>query len=287
MKESDWLILDTLYREQSITKAADVLFMTQPSLTKRLKKIEMELDTTIVIRNPRGIVFTPQGEYLAKKAQEMLKTFTEIRHAVIELNQGYTGSLKIGVTNSFGRFTLPGILNHYKTDHPSVKFDIVSGLSSEVVAMVQKKERYIGFIRGDHPFEGIKHLISVDPGYIVTKSEVQLDDLPHIPRIEYELDPLTVGLLDEWWYDHFSVPPLRGMIVNHGDTCREMIVNGLGYGAFLVPDFLNGANHLYKIPMLTKDNKPVTRNTWMVCNLDSYKIPLVKNFVDSVICYIK
>lgn len=282
MKESDWAILNTLYQEQNISKAAEVLFMTQPSLTKRLQQIESEFDTRIAIRTPKGIILTPQGEFLAKKAGEVLRQIREIHQQVMIMNEGNSGTLRIGVPNSFGRFRLPSLLNEYKNKYPGITFEILSGLSSEVVKMVQQKETYLGFIRGDHEFDGLKHLISVDPGYIVSHKKIQLSDLPHIPRIEYELDPLTVKLLDKWWAEYFTVPPLKGMVVNHGDTCREMIANGLGYGAFLVPEFIEGTPGLHKMPMFTRDHQPVTRNTWMICHKDSYRIPLVKRFVDFV-----
>jgi len=61
-----------------------------------------------------------------------------------------------------------------------------------------------------------------------------------------------------------------------------MIANGLGYGIFLVPEFIESTVGLYKQRMYTKDNTPFTRNTWMICNSDSYKIPFVRNFVDFV-----
>lgn len=174
------------------------------------------------------------------------------------------------------------ILNQYQTQYSNIHFEIISGLSSDVTRMVNLKELHIGFIRGDHEFKGMKHLISVDPGYFVSKQEVRLNDLPNIPRIEYLMDPLTVKFLDQWWYEHFTVPPLKGLVVNHGDTCREMIANGLGYGIFLVPEFIEGAVELSKQLMYTQENKPFTRNTWMIWNNNSYKIPFVRNFVDFV-----
>ncbi|MCB8815152.1 LysR family transcriptional regulator [Desulfosporosinus shakirovi] len=282
MKDSDWAILDTLYREPNITKAADLLFMTQPSLTKRLQQIEKEFTTTIAIRNPKGIVLTAQGEYLAIKAGEMLRKFKEIQQEIMEMNDGNKGTLKLGVNNSYGRFRLPSLLNQYKSMYPNINFEIANGLSSDVLKMVNLKEINIGFIRGDHEFDGMKQLISVDPSYIVSKKEIPFEDLPYIPRIEYQVDPLTVKLLDHWWNEHFTVPPLKGLVVNHGDTCREMIANGLGYGIFLVPEFIEGAVSLYKQPMHTKDKRPFTRNTWMIYNKDSSKIPFVRNFIDFV-----
>ncbi len=68
MKDSDWEILYALYKKPNITKVANMLFMTQPSLTKRLQQMEKEFDVTIVDRTPKGLVFTKEGTYLAKQA---------------------------------------------------------------------------------------------------------------------------------------------------------------------------------------------------------------------------
>lgn len=282
MRENDWAILAKLLEEPNITKAAEQLFMTQPSLSKRLQQIERDLDTAIAIRGAKGIVLTPQGEYLARAARDMMQEFRTIRRQVAAMNDGQTGTLKIGVTNSFGRFTLPSILNRYKSLYPGTDFKIDHGLSQDIVRMVDAKAVYVGFIRGDHAFDGHRHLLSVDCAYIVSKMPVSLQDLPALPRIHYALDPLTVKLIDRWWNAHFQVPPLIGMTVNHGDTCREMIANGLGYGIFLVPDFLTGADDLCKMPMCNAKNEPVKRNTWLICSNDAYKIPLVRRFVDFV-----
>jgi len=71
MNERDWELLRVLYEVKSITRAADRLFITQPALSIRLKNIESYFNTTLVIRNKKGIQFTSEGEFLAKKASFM------------------------------------------------------------------------------------------------------------------------------------------------------------------------------------------------------------------------
>ena len=68
MKDSDWLILSELYKNPNLTKVAELLYTTQPSLTKRIRHIEEEFGVTIVSRLPKGLRFTPEGEYLGRQA---------------------------------------------------------------------------------------------------------------------------------------------------------------------------------------------------------------------------
>ena len=73
MKDTDWQIINELYKTRNITKAANNLFIAQPTLTKRLQYIEDELGITLIIRSARGLIFTPEGEYIAKQAQKYLR----------------------------------------------------------------------------------------------------------------------------------------------------------------------------------------------------------------------
>ena len=69
MKDSDWLILSELYKNPNMTKVADLLYTTQPSMTKRLQHMEQEFGIRIVDRTPKGLVITKEGAYLGRQAE--------------------------------------------------------------------------------------------------------------------------------------------------------------------------------------------------------------------------
>ena len=75
MKDSDWRILYELHKTSNLTKTANLLFMTQPTLTKRLKQMETEWGCSIVDRTPKGLTFTAEGNFLAAQAQKYLELF--------------------------------------------------------------------------------------------------------------------------------------------------------------------------------------------------------------------
>ncbi len=78
MKDSDWRILYELHKTSNLTKTANLLFMTQPTLTKRLKQMETEWGCTIVDRTPKGLTFTAEGNFLATQAEKYLDLFDDV-----------------------------------------------------------------------------------------------------------------------------------------------------------------------------------------------------------------
>lgn len=79
MRDSDWKILEVLYEKRSITQTAELLYMTQPSVTKRIKAMEEEWQIEIVKRSNRGVIFTEEGRYLVQKSYIIQDFMKEIK----------------------------------------------------------------------------------------------------------------------------------------------------------------------------------------------------------------
>ena len=87
MKDFDWELLHELYKNPNLTKVANVLYITQPTLTKRLQHIEAEFDVTIVERTPKGLEFTPEGKYLAEQAEVYLRFLKQTRSHLEQMRE--------------------------------------------------------------------------------------------------------------------------------------------------------------------------------------------------------
>ena len=72
MDTFDWRLLKVLHETHNITKASQSLYLSQPTLTKRLQQIESEFETELFVRHSRGITFTPKGLLLVEKATHIL-----------------------------------------------------------------------------------------------------------------------------------------------------------------------------------------------------------------------
>lgn len=281
MEERDWNILQTLYEKKNITKAAEVLFISQPTLTSRLQQIEDRFGVQIVIRGKKGVYFTPEGTYLAECSKEMLRRMHTIEGTVRTIKNEVKGLLRLGASNFFTRHKLPELLKQFKQQYPEVEFKVVTNLSGRIVDLVYNHEMDIGFIRGEYGWSDKKDLLFEENMYIVSAQEINFEHLPARARIDYISNKTVRDIVDNWWKDNFSEPPYVGMEVDRVDSCKEMVLKGLGY-AFLPDGILEDTDKVYKIKMLDKAGVPLMRRTWMFYNEDNLQIALVKTFVDFV-----
>lgn len=280
MRDSDWKLLATLKIHQNITKTADALYMTQPTITKRLRQIEDELQVQIVIRSAKGVSFTTQGKYLVNKAEEILTLIDNTVRHVQEMDGGKQGTLRIAVPNSFARNNLPGIIQKYKSLNPYVNFEISTCISDEIPRLINSSGIDVAFVCGDHDIKGISHLYQKSPLYAVYSKPFSLEDLPMLPRIDYMRSQVTYRAIETWWNKRFNLPPNILLEVNHGDICREMVTRGLGYSFFFGDNYVTSDDELYRIPIVHCDGTPFTRNIWLIYSKEDAQRDLIKRFVN-------
>lgn len=281
MDERDWLILKLLFEKKNITKTAESLYMSQPSLSKRIQSIEKEFKVKLVQRGTKGVQFTPQGEYLAKCAEEMLRRMREIKEVALNMEQEVKGTLRLGVSNFITQHKLPRLLKLFRERFPNVEYSVTTGWSGEIFTLVCQQDVHVGIVRGDYQWADAKKLLFEEHLCIVSKEKIELQDLPSLPRIDYHTDILLKGMIDNWWSATFPQPPLIGMEVDKAETCKEMVVNGLGYG--ILPSVLaEQSEGLHRIDLADPHGEPLVRKTWMFYHESSLQMKLVREFVQFV-----
>lgn len=281
MDEQDWIILKVLYEKKNITKTAESLYISQPSLTKKIQQIEKEYQVEIVKRGTKGVHFTPEGEYLAQCGDEMLNRLQQIKDTVANMSEEVSGTLRIGVSNYITRHKLPALLKLFREQFPKVNYKVKTGWSRDAFHLVYNGDVHIGMVRGDYQWSDSKLLLFEENLCVVSVEKMELQDLPYLPRIEYETDALLKTMIDHWWSGEFAQPPLIGMEVDKADTCKEMVLNGLGYG--ILPSVLVQEHpNLHRLILNDKNGEPIVRRTWMMYREKSLETKVVKEFVEFV-----
>lgn len=113
MKEEDYKILSLLYNERNLTRAAAKLFISQPALTYRVKKIEEEFGINLTNRFGKNIEFTPEGEYLIQFSNKILHDIQNLKNSISEIKTHIPNSFKLGVNNNFILYNLPNIIKNF------------------------------------------------------------------------------------------------------------------------------------------------------------------------------
>ena len=117
----------TVYRMGSVSAAARELFVSQPSLSAAIKKIEQDLGVQIFNRKTKPLSLTEYGvQYMAylEKLQDMEKEFDQYLNDVRGL---HTGTLWIGANNVFASFVLPSLIFQFKSQYPGIQVQMVEG----------------------------------------------------------------------------------------------------------------------------------------------------------------
>lgn len=282
MRDSDWEILYELYKNPNMSKAASLLFMTQPSLTKRLQHMESEFQVTIVNRTPQGLAFTREGEFLARQAKTYLDFMKETNRGLDELKENVKESIVIGSSYTYSKYTLTDVLYQYNQTHSNVNFHIVNEQSNLLFRKLLEGAVDVGFIRGDYEGAVNKVLIAQNQAYLITKEEVDFGQLPNLQRIAYSTNDRTKELLDDWWQDYYGAAMPPGMEVGFIDFAWQLISKGLGYtSCFLPNNFVNEYN-LCLTPLTKKDGTPVIRNTWFIYPKNKRKSKMLEDFIHYV-----
>ena len=264
MKDSDWRILYELHKTSNLTKTANLLFMTQPTLTKRLKQMETEWGCSIVDRTPKGLTFTAEGNFLAAQAEKYLELFHSTKEELKKLQEAALTEIVIGASYTYSKYSLADVLVPYQVTHPNVKFRIVNDSSDALYRQILDGSVDVGFLRGDYEGPVNRTLLGETQGFLVTKGAVALSSLSGMHRLEYKTNEKTTAILTNWWESHFETPYPSGMMVGHIDGAWKLIDEGMGYALSFLSENFENRYQLTLTPLTWPDGTPVTRKTWFV-----------------------
>lgn len=286
MDTSDWKILKVINEERSLTKAAERLYISQPSLTYRLNKLEKEFDITILNRHSTGVSFTIHGEYLLKYSEEMLEKLKFIKSTIQNMKEPVSGSVRLGISTVFAKFKLAHILKVYRNQFPSVEIDLKTGSSTlQLPSFLENDTVDIIIRRGDFNWSEKKHILFEEPCGIVSASPIEFSELPSIPWIQD--DSLQITSADkeffQWWRSKFSSPVPNNIIqVNSIEACIQMVSEGLGW-TILPKIHIANKRSLYFYPLTSPQGQLLLQKTVMAYRTQSCKKPSVKSFVDFIL----
>lgn len=281
MDYRDWILLSTLFKTKNITHAANKLYISQSTLSSRLKNLENEYGVQIVLRRRRGISFTPEGIHLAQYAKEMLQEQTKIKEEINNMKNEITGTLKVGVSNFFALNKLPKLLRLFQQEHPSIECQVVTGWSSDMYRLLLNHDVHISFIKGDYPWKESKEMLYEETLCVAAPWPFEWRDLPSLPQIAYDTDPVMKSMIDRWWQTNYNQAPYTNIVVNQVETCKEMILNDLGYG-ILAQLVVEPYDQLTIKPLTDDNGETLTRKTWMYYHTDALELNIVKAFTSFI-----
>lgn len=282
MNERDYELLLTLDETQNITHAADVLFVTQSALSKRIVAIEKELDISLLVRSKQGIRFTPQGEIVLQHTKAIMNMLSQMRSSLDAKKNYICGTLNTGVSINYSRYRLPSILASYRKQYPHVNTHITTDQSKNLYLRVLDGSLDAAIIRGEYPWKGNKILLEREPICAISLEPFTPAELSHnkLPFIGRKTDVVFERELAQWMHEqniHITSP---GIFVNNIETCVEMVNRKLGWT--IVPEICLHSFKGFVLPLTFANGEPFVRSTYLMYS-DNYKqLPQVEAFINIV-----
>lgn len=132
MTERELLYVKTIADERSISRAANKLFLSQPSLSNCIQKIEATLGIKLFKRTNTGLILTFAGERYYKIATDILKIYSDFEIEVSDINNLKKGRVTIGITVYLATHMLPVILPLFREKCPNIEISVVERNSTEL-----------------------------------------------------------------------------------------------------------------------------------------------------------
>lgn len=223
-------------REESITKAAAILHVTQPTLSRQLMHLEEELQVKLFNRTSHSVVLTEDGLLFKRRAQEIVALSEKTKRDFIRGNRELSGEIGIGCGEFRSIQIIAQIMKEFKKEHPFVTFQIYSGNSSNIKERIESGILDIGVILDYvdiRKYEYVRIPLSEEWGVLVREDSplaameyVTPEDIRELPLIISERSMRDNELAD--WigkkYEDLNIVSTYNLMYN----AAIMVANGMG-----------------------------------------------------------
>ncbi|MNW34573.1 HTH-type transcriptional activator CmpR [compost metagenome] len=222
----------------SFNKAAEILFLSQPSVTARIQTLERELGCKLFNRMGKQIVLTDEGRKFLPYAQQILQVIQKGRHS-LQRRQELLETLRLGSTVSVSNYVIPDFLPKIKEAYPEVSIKLTTAPTDQLVNRLLAKEIDLAFVRKVmHPsirtvafYEDPIQLYVYEDHPFVKLGQVSLEALHGETLVFFEC-----GSLD-WMRIHRAFDALEHPAdityqVDNSETAKKLVLQGAGI-AFL------------------------------------------------------
>nr|WPV72508.1 rubisco operon transcription regulator [Navicula sp.]WPV72665.1 rubisco operon transcription regulator [Navicula sp.] len=277
-------ILKALATEKNFTRAAQVLHLSQPSLSKQIKTLEKNLDILLINRENNKISLTENGKVFLQYSERILALCEESCRALIDLKNGDRGNLTVGASQTIGTYLMPRVLALFAQNYPQLDLKVQVNSTRLIANNVLNREIDIAVVGGEIPNElkkilTIKDFVEDELSLIISKSHpfatkkrIKKENLYYLNFITLNSNSTIRKFIDNILIQNGIETNQLKVIMqfNSIEGIKTAVSLGLG-AAFVSSSAIEKEIELKTIEILKIDNLRITRRLSIISNPKSYK----------------
>ncbi|WP_298932786.1 LysR family transcriptional regulator [uncultured Ramlibacter sp.] len=156
-----YVYLDAVARAGSIRKAAERLHVASTALNRKILEIEEEAGTPLFERLPRGVRLTAAGELLVAAVRRSIADLRSAGSQIEQLRGLVRGTVRVGCAESVATDFIPNAIAHYQESHPGVQFQVLSGVTGQLVAALLRDDVELVMVHDPQPSDALRVLTAL------------------------------------------------------------------------------------------------------------------------------
>lgn len=232
-------LIAAIIENESLNQAAEVLQVSQPALSRQLRKMEEEWRVTLFHRQGKRLVLTRMGQITYEYAQKFLQMEQEFLQTIGSFRSIAEGHrLKIGASLTTLQSTLPNLLTHFVERSPSVEVQVQTGKTHEIALLSEQRRIDLGIIASHIEHSSLicqplfeDHLCLIAPEQKQkdwVREKITLNALNNLPMVLFSKDTLYRVLLDKIFNQHGIYPDVR-MEIDSFEAIARLVATGAVY----------------------------------------------------------
>jgi len=277
-------ILKAVATEKNFTKAAAILYLSQPSLSKQIKTLEKNLDTLLINRERNKISLTESGRVLLQYSERILALCEESCRALIDLKNGDRGNLTVGASQTIGTYLMPRILALFAQDYPQIDLKVQVNSTRIIAKNIINREIDIAVVGGEIS-DDLKKNLTIQPfvydelSLIISKchpfakkKKINKEDLYCLDFITLNSNSTIKKFIDNILIQNqIETKQLKTILqLNSIEGIKTAVSLGLG-AAFVSSSAIEKEIKLKTIGIIKIENIKINRKLSIISNPECYK----------------
>ena len=279
-------IFKAIASEKSFTQAAEILFVSQPSLSKQIKTLENRLGILLLNRTGNKISLTEAGKLFLQYSERVLALCEESCRALNDLKNGDRGSLTVGASQTIGTYLMPRVLALFAQHYPQINLKVQVDSTRFIAKNVVNRDIDIAVVGGDVPddlkkYLKIENFVEDELTLIIPKSHpfakkkkktINKEDLYHLNFITLNPNSTIRKFIDNILIQNNIETKQFNIIMqlNSIEAIKTAVSLGLG-AAFVSSSAIEKEIELKTIEIISIENIKITRTLSIITNPECYR----------------